>query len=607
MSVVTPSQTRGRGRRALAVGVTAGLVASLVAAAPAAQAASVPTTPNPDLAVSCGLDVVLVLDESASIANSSAEGQVKAAANTFLKTFEDTNSRVGIVKFATRAKASVPLTYVTTTSTSVAGVHGSAIASYAAKMDGATNWQDAMVKANGEFTTAPARNVPKLLVFVTDGAPRVYNLPGGAVSDLQPEASDQVVDPAVLEVNSFKATGGHALAVGVGKAFNTGPLVADRRAALQAISETSSPDIYPTDPYDSATTDVILQPDFTQLSNDLSKVATQICDGSLTVTERTTTARSPLKYSNYGAGWNVTTTVNPAGDWIKPTNSITTGPTQVGPTDRAGTSVFQWLKAGDPTWTKTATVDNGTKQNYAIKQVRCSDKNGLLNPQPALTGPKGNEFSVTVGAGNAIACTVYSKWTGPLASLLSLTPKAKTALYGATATTLVGKLRNPLKPLVGKKVLIQSKVGRTGTWRTIATRTTNKNGAFSKKVKPSINRSFRATYAGGKTQYPGVSNLSVIRVKPRVSLVLSKTSVVKGAKVTFAGSVAPNRRGTPVYLQRYSRGSWHTVKSTLLTSTSKYVFRYTTTSRVDYRWRVMRPSGDLYAAGVSRKVTLTVR
>ena len=230
--------------------------------------------------MSCGLDVVLVLDESASIANSSAEGQVKAAANTFLKTFEDTNSRVGIVKFATRAKASVPLTYVTTTSTSVAGVHGSAIASHAAKMDGATNWQDAMVKANGEFTTAPARNVPKLSVFVTDGAPRVYNLPGGAVSDLQPGGLGPGRGPSGARGQLVQGHRRSRLGGRCRQGVQHRSLVADRRAALQAISETSSPDIYPTDPYDSATTDVILQPDFTQLSNDLSKVATQICDDS---------------------------------------------------------------------------------------------------------------------------------------------------------------------------------------------------------------------------------------------------------------------------------------------------------------------------------------
>ena len=162
-----------------------------------------------------------------------------------------------------------------------------------------------------------------------------------------------------------------------------------------------------------------------------------------------------------------------------------------------------------------------------------------------------------------------------------------------TATTLVGKLRNPLKPLVGKKVLIQSKVGRTGTWRTIATRTTNKNGAFSKKVKLSINRSFRATYAGGKTQYPGVSNLSVIRVKLArlAGVVQDLGGQGRQGDLRRIGRTEPSGYpGLPAALQ-----PWFLAHSEVdAPDVDQQVrVRDTTTSRVDYRWRVMRPSGDL--------------
>src|SRR5262245_16425730 len=56
-----------------------------------AQGAPAPVA-NPDLAPSCGLNVVLVLDESGSIAQNNAIGEVRDAANTFLAGLNNTGS-----------------------------------------------------------------------------------------------------------------------------------------------------------------------------------------------------------------------------------------------------------------------------------------------------------------------------------------------------------------------------------------------------------------------------------------------------------------------------------------------------------------------------------
>src|SRR6478609_5821090 len=171
-----------------------------VIAQTASAAPRVTPATNPDLAPSCGLDVMLVLDASSSIG--SAEGDVQAAARTFLDAFEDTNTRVGIVTFSTTASTVVPLTTVTAASNSGTGVHNVAINNY--NSSGRTNWQDALLKTKNAFTNAsPVRTVPKLVVFVTDGAPNTIN--SGSGTSNQTEASQAAVDPAVTEMNAMKA------------------------------------------------------------------------------------------------------------------------------------------------------------------------------------------------------------------------------------------------------------------------------------------------------------------------------------------------------------------------------------------------------------------
>ena len=58
--------------------------------------------PNPDLQAGCGLDIVMVLDESGSI-NSTEAQQMRDAATAVYDSMEDTGSRLAIVEFNTSA------------------------------------------------------------------------------------------------------------------------------------------------------------------------------------------------------------------------------------------------------------------------------------------------------------------------------------------------------------------------------------------------------------------------------------------------------------------------------------------------------------------------
>ena len=95
-------------RALIATGLAAGLV---VGTQVGPVAAAAPPAPNPNLAVSCGLDVVLAIDASYSIKSSDHTlVQMKQTMNNLVKAFADKNTRVGIVTFNIAADREVPLT-----------------------------------------------------------------------------------------------------------------------------------------------------------------------------------------------------------------------------------------------------------------------------------------------------------------------------------------------------------------------------------------------------------------------------------------------------------------------------------------------------------------
>jgi uncharacterized repeat protein (TIGR01451 family) len=457
--------------RLLAALLTIGLVA---VGAPgltgsAAYAVGTKTTaPNPDLAAGCGLDVVLVLDKSTSIAQTNgAETSVKNAASTFVSAFKNTNTRIGIVEFGTGATTKVPLTYVTTATSANGGTHAAAIASYDAPsgQNGQgveyTNWAAAATKANEVFTLD--RQVPRLLVFVTDGAPTVA--PGVSFNNSQ-EPRDATLDPAILEMNAIKsgAKGVHVLGVGVGAAFGSGN--ASRVESLQKITHYPNGQYYTGaagQTFSATTTDLILQQNFSALENDLRMVATNICDGTLTITKEISDQNNPNSYTKAGAGWEFQTAVSPGGDWVKPTAG--TGTTRTTSTEASSSALFQWT--GTAGWSKTATVTETAKQDYTLQSVTCSTNGGAAVARTITNGA----FTVDVGAGKQVECTVRNKFTG-------------------NGTTDVGVTKSVSSPTVV--------VGDEVTWTVTATNNGPKNTANQVVITD--------TLPAGLTVVPGSSS-----------------------------------------------------------------------------------------------------
>ncbi|MEM5566848.1 VWA domain-containing protein, partial [Psychroserpens sp. AS72] len=230
-------------------------------------------TANPDLTVSCDqpIDVILIIDESNSIGNENAEGDVQLGVETFLQELECTPVRVAIIEFGSRA------TFVVNSYTPVASVtagmsnYFNGITYNGQTYDpdqgnlGGTNWQAALVRANSLPTA-------DLVLMFTDGVPTTYSpdatgtVPGNDYSFCDDGSTTQEAEiyNAVQMANILKAKGSHMFILGVG----------DVDASL--MNDISDTDQYgPTQTI--ATADYYVDPNFSTLAHCFASLANSIC------------------------------------------------------------------------------------------------------------------------------------------------------------------------------------------------------------------------------------------------------------------------------------------------------------------------------------------
>ena len=248
------------------------------------NAVTVAESPNPDLTAACGIRVVLVLDESGSIQEEGAIGNVRLAANAFIESLADTGSEVAVVEFNTHARTPIPFTPVTAGPT---GTITTLFRPYVNDTSGGegynpgdypygfglrtTNWDDAFEKVQ---TLNQGLNRAPLVVFVTDGDPTSYNLDKpGDPPQLNPAGLPGIggnglttdwptLGRAVEAVNLVRAAGTHVLGVGVGNAFTSA-------ASENRLKLITGPQKYTGGTLDLKTTDYTLVTNFADLKSAL--------------------------------------------------------------------------------------------------------------------------------------------------------------------------------------------------------------------------------------------------------------------------------------------------------------------------------------------------
>jgi uncharacterized repeat protein (TIGR01451 family) len=399
-------------------------------AAPALAAPYEPKVPaeNPDLDAACGLDVLMILDESGSIANSNATDEVIEAYTTFVSALANTGSRVAVVEFSKVARLAVN-NYVTVTTQTLGDTFLPYINSNYTP-SGNTNWEDAL-RAARYFLPRPSESKPHLVMFITDGDPteaidwnRVTYLkdsPNPALNEYElkiPLTGDEETngsdanpgkDRAVPNANGIKFQGSHMFTVGIGNAL-------DNEDSVERLIDVSGDDIFDgSDPLDISTDDLALVTDFDDLANALKAAAFGLCAPSVTVEKLADNTPDPGTDDEFPvAGWDVTADVTAPGgitDWILPPDA--TGTTATQPTDGAGFATFQWEPGASGDAQITITEEDPSPFGYEFDPAS-SDCTYIVadstSSQPVpdfVPGPLG--YSFTVPLESIVTCDLMNR------------------------------------------------------------------------------------------------------------------------------------------------------------------------------------------------------
>jgi uncharacterized repeat protein (TIGR01451 family) len=326
------------------------------------------TTPgrNPDIPRRCGINVMLVLDESGSIESSNATEKVRRAVRAFLNALSGTGSAVSIIDFsttATRQKNYIQVTgSVDPDGRNGTGSIGADFEPYLKNgydPEGWTNWEDALHEVKVANDATP---VADLVMFITDGDPTARNTDtGGTVTNLV-EGEAEALRRAAHEADEVKKQNSKMFAVGVGSAV-TKQTSARRLTAISGFNQ------YPNAPFTRA--DYTLVTDFDDLAQALAEIVAELCGAGITVT----------KYVNKGdgkyvadEGWDISATVSVPGGftWTRP--STATGATATTSTDNQGIAKFLWRPTNLQATSTVQLVTETVKDGYRFVRADCTSK-----------------------------------------------------------------------------------------------------------------------------------------------------------------------------------------------------------------------------------------
>ncbi|MFD8573146.1 hypothetical protein [Streptomyces sp. NPDC059639] len=351
---------------------------------------------NPEMPESCGLDVAVVLDLSASVG--SALPQLKAATDRLANALTGTPSRMALFSFDRNSPSTGTSNHPDLMSVSTPAGASAFKAQYADWQLGAgTNWDQ------GLHAVATAQPVYDLVVVLTDGNPTRFSKPytgdGGNTHFAD-------VEGGIFAANAVKAKGERVVAVGIGK-------------GVEGVSGLNLRAISGEEPYDGSnpkTADYYQTTDFAAAGEALHELATTHCVGSLSVIKQLVpagnTGEDVTGAQPAGAGWQFTaSTTTPGIGGLPDTQTTRMGRMTSGGT---GGVVFQPTY---PSGTGSAAVTVAESQHPGHTLVTQGGKNAVCtNLDDGADVPVTNTgtaaepaFTVNVPSLQGISCVVYNR------------------------------------------------------------------------------------------------------------------------------------------------------------------------------------------------------
>jgi Tol biopolymer transport system component len=198
----------------------------------------------------------------------------------------------------------------------------------------------------------------------------------------------------------------------------------------------------------------------------------------------------------------------------------------------------------------------------------------------------------------------------PVAFATSLTTTVSaTAITHGAPVTVSGKLlrSGTTTGVPSRPVVLEIRPPGTTTWTRVKSTTTRTGGAYSFTHEPTRITEYRVRHVASNGWPAATGPTRRVDVATKVTGTLNSATIPLGGSVTMKGSVAPGHAGQPVRLQQQVSGSWQTIATKSLSSTSTYSFTIKPTTKGTLTYRVVKPADADHTLGRSPKRTLTVQ
>lgn len=191
-----------------------------------------------------------------------------------------------------------------------------------------------------------------------------------------------------------------------------------------------------------------------------------------------------------------------------------------------------------------------------------------------------------------------------LLHLTGILPASRVVTYGA-ASTVTATIRTASGAAApGVPLELQARLLGTTSWVPVAHATSDSSGLVRLRAVLKGTSGLRLVHPADAGVLPTAA-VGSVSVLARVTATPSRALAGAGYVQRVGGGVAPGGAiGSPVRLQRYLSGAWHTVASGSLTSATAYRVRWTPAHAGRYRLRVVRPTTGAIGTGVSPTFTV---
>jgi hypothetical protein len=233
------------------------------------------------------------------------------------------------------------------------------------------------------------------------------------------------------------------------------------------------------------------------------------------------------------------------------------------------------------------------------------------------TGSPGQRFTVTPGGTTSYrlqysgspAATASTSGTATVQVAARISARlASTRVVRGGSVTLVGKVA---PATAGVPVSLQRQVGKT--WRTLAKTRSVTGGTYQVSTKATSSGAWavRAVAGSVRGNLSGTSPVRhlTVRTKTRVTLALSRTSVLPGTRYTVHGTARPHKKGVRVTLQRRVGTKWVKVTTKRTSAKGTFTFKRRAGAPGTTVYRVVVAAWGLNTTGVSptRKIVVHPR